>query len=87
MTHLGEIWIISLGSVHVFSKIDVQKVIHPCLFSFNFLSNVLASTIKRNIALIGDAYSRPLITIRSHDLHIGDIKRAVGVIASYNKKD
>jgi hypothetical protein len=40
-THLGVIWIISLGNVPVFSTIDDQEVIYPCLFAFNFLSNVL----------------------------------------------
>ncbi len=28
--------------------------------------------------------SRPPITIRSHDLHAGDVKRGVGEIASYH---
>ncbi len=31
----------SSKSVPVFSMIDDQKVIHPCLFAFNFLDNVL----------------------------------------------
>jgi hypothetical protein len=39
--HLGMIWIISLGNVLIFSMIDDQKVIYPCLFAFNFLGNVL----------------------------------------------
>jgi hypothetical protein len=42
MAHLGMmIWIVSLGSVLAFSIIDDQEVIYPCLFAFNFLSNVL----------------------------------------------
>ncbi len=49
--------------------------------------HALASTIKKKITLTSDAYSRPPITIRSHDLHVGDIKGAVGEIASYHKKD
>jgi hypothetical protein len=38
------------------------------------LQSVLTSTINRKIMLVGDVYSRPPITIRSHDLHVGDIK-------------
>jgi hypothetical protein len=35
----------------------------------------LAFAIKRKIALVGDdACSRPPITIKSHDLHVGDIR-------------
>jgi hypothetical protein len=41
MTHLGVIWIVSLGSVPIFSTIDNRKVIYPHFFSFNFLNNVL----------------------------------------------
>ncbi len=47
----------------------------------------LASTIKKNIALAGDASFRPPIIIRFHDLHVGDIRRAMGEIASYHKRD
>jgi hypothetical protein len=35
--------------------------------------------------LLGDACSRLPITIRSHDLHVGGIKRVVGEIASYHE--
>jgi hypothetical protein len=49
--------------------------------------HALTSTIKRKIALTSDVYSRPPITIKSHNLHAGNIKRAVGEIASYHKKD
>jgi hypothetical protein len=51
------------------------------------LQHVLASAIKRKIALVSDACSKPPITIRSHDLHASNIRRAVGEIASYHKKD
>jgi hypothetical protein len=34
-----------------------------------------------------DVYSRTPIIIRSHNLHVGDIKRALGEITSYHKKD
>ncbi len=49
--------------------------------------HALTSAIKRKIALTGDAYYRPATTIRSHDLHVDNIKGAVGEIASYHKKD
>ncbi len=39
------------------------------------LQCALAFAIKRKIALAGDACSRPLITIRSHDLNVGNIRR------------
>jgi hypothetical protein len=35
------IWIVSSKNVLVFSMIDDQEIIHPCLFVFNFSSNVL----------------------------------------------
>jgi len=47
----------------------------------------LASTIERKIALMGDACSRPCVTIKSHDLHVGDIRGAMGEITSYHKRD
>jgi hypothetical protein len=50
------------------------------------LQCVLASTIKRKIALASDACSRPPTTIRSHDLHICDIRGAMGDVASYCEK-
>ncbi len=34
--------------------------------------------------LVGDVCSRPPIIIRFHDLHVSDIKGAVGEIASYH---
>jgi hypothetical protein len=49
--------------------------------------HVLASIIKRKIVLASVACSKPLITIKSHDLHAGNIRRAVGEIASYYKRD
>jgi hypothetical protein len=48
---------------------------------------VLASIIKRNFVLVRDVYSRPLINIKSHDLHVGDIRKAMGEITSYHEKD
>jgi len=37
--------------------------------------------------LAGDVCSKPPITIRSHDLHESDIKRAMGEITSYHERD
>jgi len=51
------------------------------------LQCVLTFAIKRKIALAGDVCSRPLITIKSHDLHASNIKGAVGEIASYHEKN
>ncbi len=51
------------------------------------LQCVLTFVIKRKIALMNDACSRPLITIRSHNLNVGDIRRAMGEITSYHERD
>ncbi len=51
------------------------------------LYHALTYAIKRKIALVGDVCSRPPITIRSHDLHPDNIRRVVGEIISYHKKD
>jgi hypothetical protein len=75
--------------------IDDGKVIYPCSFAFNFsnsmltlfFQHVLTSVIKKKIALLGDACSKPPITIRSHNLHGGDIRGAMGEIAPYHKRD
>jgi hypothetical protein len=37
--------------------------------------------------LASDVCSKPLITIKSHDLHVGDITGAMGEIASYHERD
>jgi hypothetical protein len=52
-----------------------------------FLQRALAFAIERKIVLTSDACSRPPITIRSHHLHVVDIRRVVGEIASYHKRD
>ncbi len=36
--------------------------------------------------LVRDACSKPPIMTRSHNLHVGNIRRVVGVIASYHKR-
>jgi hypothetical protein len=51
------------------------------------LQRALASVIERKIALVGDVYSRPPITIRSHDLHVDDIRGVMGEIISYHVRD
>jgi hypothetical protein len=43
-----------------------------------FFQRALAFTTERKTALVGDAYSKPLVTIRSHDLHAGDIRGIMG---------
>jgi hypothetical protein len=47
--------------------------------------HVLASAIKKKIALTIDVYFKPPSTISSHDLHASDIKGLMGEIASYHK--
>jgi len=51
------------------------------------LQHVLTFVIKRKIVSKGDACFRPLIIIRSHNLHGSNIRRDVGEIASYHEKD
>jgi hypothetical protein len=56
--------------------------------TFNIaLQHALASVIERKITLASDACSRPPITIKFHDLHVADIKRVVGEVASCHKSD
>jgi hypothetical protein len=84
-----------IRELFVIFTINNQNLIYLYLFAFNFSSNVLillfnvllASTINRKIALAGNVCSRPPITIKSHHLHAGDIKRVVGEITSYHRKD
>jgi hypothetical protein len=47
----------------------------------------LASTMERKIALVGDACYKALITIRSHDLHDGDIRKIMDAMVSHHKRD
>jgi hypothetical protein len=49
--------------------------------------HALTSTIKRKIVFTCDACFRPSTTIKSHNLHVGDIRGAMGEIASYHKKE
>jgi len=36
---------------------------------------------------MGDAYSRPFISIKFHNLHANDIRKAVGEITSYHERN
>jgi hypothetical protein len=51
------------------------------------LQLALTFAIEKKIVLVGYVCSRPPITNRSHHLHVGDIKRAMGEIASYHERD
>jgi hypothetical protein len=51
------------------------------------LQHALAFAIERKITLVGDVCYRPPIISRSHNLHANNIRRVVGEIASYHKKD
>jgi hypothetical protein len=85
--------------VFIFFTIDDRELTYPCFFAFNFSSNMfganyphdgvraLTSAIERKIMLAGDACSKPLNTIRSHNLHVDDIRGAVGEITSYHERD
>ncbi len=92
-THLGMIWIVSSGNVLIFSMMDDREVILSfCIQIFRQHVNIvlqhdLASTIERKIVLTNDAYFRPPITIRSHNLHVGDIRGVMGEITSYHERD
>jgi len=68
--------------------IDNQKVIYLCLFAFSFsIQHALASTIEKNIALARNVCFRRPIIIRFHDLHVGNIRGAMGEISSYHERD
>jgi hypothetical protein len=47
----------------------------------------LAFVVERKIVLTSDACSRPPIIIKFHNLHASDIKRAMGEITYYHKRD
>jgi hypothetical protein len=49
--------------------------------------HALTSVIERKIVLASDACSRPPIIIQSHDLHVGNIRRAMGEISSHHERD
>jgi hypothetical protein len=47
----------------------------------------LAFAIEKKIVLVSDDGSRPPIVIKSHNLHVSDIRGGVGEITSYHKRD
>jgi hypothetical protein len=51
------------------------------------LQHALASTIDRKIALAKDTCFRPPISIKSCNLHAGNIRKVVGEITSYHERD
>jgi len=51
------------------------------------LQHALTLGIERKIVLMDDAYFRPIITIRCHNLHGSDIRGAMREIASYHERD
>ncbi len=93
ITYLGVIWIVSSRNMFIFS-IDNREVIFNLFFAFNFSDNMLVilqhaliSTLKKKIALVSYACSRPSIIIRFHDLHVHDIRGHVGEITSYHERE
>jgi hypothetical protein len=51
------------------------------------LQRALAFTIEKKIMLASDSCFRPPITIKSHDLCVGNIRRAMGEITFYHERD
>ncbi len=97
MVHLSVLWIISPKNMFIFSTIYDWKVFFFFFFFFFciqffrqhvniVLQCALVSVINRKITLVGDACSRPLITFRSHDLHVSDIRGVVGEITSSHER-
>jgi hypothetical protein len=79
--------------VFIFSTIDNQEFIYLSFYIQFFkqhvniaLQHVLTFVIERKIALARDACSRPPISLRSRNLHVGDIRRAVSEITSYHRR-
>jgi hypothetical protein len=66
----------------VFKQLGHHLSLSFCIQIFKQHINIvfhhaLAFSIERKIALTCDVCSRPPITIRSHNLHVGDIRGAV----------
>ncbi len=51
------------------------------------LQHALTFAINKKITLAGDVCSKPPITIKFHNLHEGDIRRAASEITSYHERD
>jgi hypothetical protein len=69
---------------HLFLSFYIQFFKHHVNIA---LQHALAFAIERKIVLASDACFRPPITIKSHDLHAGDIRGAMGEIASSHLRD
>jgi len=69
---------------HLSLSFYIQFFKHHVNFAFQ---RALAFAIERKFALAGDACFRFPIIIKSHDLHVGDIKGAMREIASYHERD
>ncbi len=87
-------WIVSTKSPCLFHdrRSGVHLFLFFCIQFFRqrvsiVFQHTLASTFKGKIALASDVYSRLPITIRSHDLHVGDIRRIMSEIISYHERD
>jgi hypothetical protein len=50
------------------------------------LQSALTFTIEKKIVSTSDVCSKPPIIIRSHNLHVGDITKALDEITSYRKR-
>jgi hypothetical protein len=73
--------------VHLFHNKQLEGNLSLCFCIQIFRKSVniafqlaLTSPIKMKIVLVGEVCSKPPITIRSHDLHVGDIRGATGEI-------
>ncbi len=51
------------------------------------VQHALVFTIKKKIALASNACSKPLIIIKSNDLHADNIRRPVGEMTSYHERE
>jgi hypothetical protein len=84
--HLGMTRILSLGNMLVFSMIYDWEVIYLCLFAFHFFKervniafqHALIFATDKKITLMRDACFKSSIIIKSHNLHVVNIKGAVG---------
>jgi len=87
-------WIVSSRSPRLFHdrRLEVHLFLSFCIQFFTqcvsiVFKHTLTFAFRRKIALAGDVYSTPPITIISHDLHVGDIRRVVSEIVSYDERD
>ncbi len=69
---------------HLFLFFCIQFLKHHVSIG---LQHALTSTIEKKIALTRNACFRPPITFKFHNLHVSDITRIVGEIASYHERD